>query len=224
MASHMWDLAKKWGVKSHACVPLNDVAPYKCSWTPGSQINLPLWHFVLPFIHPCHYALYNTHVRCNVTGMYQFRDIVFLVRLILGARSPRRFVRGHIVLGRPITPPSKSFSLNLEFIQLIYIDTYLISSQLWDQRVSFSSDDYYKSGAADDKRLVSTGRNPVRTLTVHRCALSAPALCAKKARHDTVTPPCKIQWRDLFTMNLLSKGLWFTKKYKSQRWLPMRSW
>ena len=41
-----------------------------------------------------------------MTGMYQSRDIVFLGRLILGTRGPRTFAPGHIVLGRPVTPPT----------------------------------------------------------------------------------------------------------------------
>ena len=43
-----------------------------------------------------------------MAGMYKSRDIVFLGRLILGTMGPRKFVWGHIVSGRPITPPSRS--------------------------------------------------------------------------------------------------------------------
>jgi len=42
-----------------------------------------------------------------MTGLSLSRDIVFLWRLILGTRGPRKFVLIHIVLGRPITPPFK---------------------------------------------------------------------------------------------------------------------
>ena len=40
-----------------------------------------------------------------MTGMYQSRDIVSQGKNNLGTRGPRIFVQGHIVLGRPITPP-----------------------------------------------------------------------------------------------------------------------
>jgi len=42
---------------------------------------------------------------CITAGMYQSRDIVYLGRFILGTKGPRKFARGHIVTGRPITPP-----------------------------------------------------------------------------------------------------------------------
>jgi len=38
----------------------NDVSPYKCSGTPGPQINRPMWRNVPGSIHPCHYALCTT--------------------------------------------------------------------------------------------------------------------------------------------------------------------
>jgi len=42
--------------------------------------------------------------------MYQFRDIVFLGRFILGPRRPRKSVQGHVVSGRSITPPLISWA------------------------------------------------------------------------------------------------------------------
>ena len=44
-----------------------------------------------------------------MTGMYQYREIMFLGRFILGTRGPRKYVRGRIVSGRPITPPYLRF-------------------------------------------------------------------------------------------------------------------
>jgi len=41
----------------------------------------------------------------KMTGMYQSRDIVLQGTINLGTRVPRTFVRGHIVLGRPVNPP-----------------------------------------------------------------------------------------------------------------------
>jgi len=43
-----------------------------------------------------------------MTGMYQCRDTVYLGRLILGTRDPRKFVLGDIVSGRPISPTKLS--------------------------------------------------------------------------------------------------------------------
>jgi len=40
-----------------------------------------------------------------MTGMYQSRDIVSQGTINLGTRGPRTFVQGHIVTGRPFTPP-----------------------------------------------------------------------------------------------------------------------
>jgi len=40
--------------------------------------------------------------------MFQSRDIVSQGTIHLGARGPRTFVLGHIVLGRPVNPPSYS--------------------------------------------------------------------------------------------------------------------
>jgi len=45
---------------------------------------------------------------CKITVMYQCRDIVFLGRFILGTRSPRKFLRGHILSGRPVDPHAES--------------------------------------------------------------------------------------------------------------------
>jgi len=50
--------------------------------------------------------LHITYTYCIMhikTGMYHSRDIVIPERLILGTRGPRKFVRGHIVSGGPIT-------------------------------------------------------------------------------------------------------------------------
>jgi len=38
-------------------------------------------------------------------GMFQSREILSQGTINLGTRGPRTFVRGHIVLGRPFTPP-----------------------------------------------------------------------------------------------------------------------
>ena len=37
--------------------------------------------------------------------MYQFRDIVSQGTINGGTRGPRTFVRGHLISGRPVTPP-----------------------------------------------------------------------------------------------------------------------
>jgi len=42
-------------------------------------------------------------VWCKMTGRYLCRDVVFPGRFIWGTRGPRKFVRGHIVSGRPVT-------------------------------------------------------------------------------------------------------------------------
>jgi len=42
-----------------------------------------------------------------MTGMYQCRDIVSPGTIYLGSRSPITFVQGHIVSGRPVTPPER---------------------------------------------------------------------------------------------------------------------
>jgi len=44
--------------------------------------------------------------RYKMTGMYQGRDTVFPGRFIQGTRDPRKFARGHILSGRPVTPPT----------------------------------------------------------------------------------------------------------------------
>jgi len=38
----------------------NNVSLFKCSGTPGPQINCSLWHNVPGLIHPCHCTWYNT--------------------------------------------------------------------------------------------------------------------------------------------------------------------
>jgi len=48
-----------------------------------------------------------------MTGRYQYRDIVFLERLILGTRGPRKIVRGYFVSGRPITLHSTGIHCHL---------------------------------------------------------------------------------------------------------------
>ena len=41
-----------------------------------------------------------------MTGMYQSRDIVSQGTINLGTRAPTTLVRGHVVSGRPVTPPN----------------------------------------------------------------------------------------------------------------------
>ena len=41
----------------------------------------------------------------TMTGTYHSSNIVYSGTICLGTRVPRKFVRGHIVSGRPITPP-----------------------------------------------------------------------------------------------------------------------
>jgi len=43
---------------------------------------------------------------CKMAVMYQCRDIELPGRFILGTRGLTKFVRGHIVSGRPVTPPT----------------------------------------------------------------------------------------------------------------------
>jgi hypothetical protein len=52
--------------------------------------------------------------------MYQSRDIVSQGTIDLGTRGPRTFVQGHIVSGRPFTPPfhpSRRMSIVIKQIQ-----------------------------------------------------------------------------------------------------------
>ena len=46
-----------------------------------------------------------------MTGMYKSRGSVFPGHKILGTRGQRKFVRGHIVSGRPVAPPAQAFSI-----------------------------------------------------------------------------------------------------------------
>jgi len=39
-----------------------------------------------------------------MTRMYPLRDTVFLGQFILGTKGPRKFLRGHVVSGRPNKP------------------------------------------------------------------------------------------------------------------------
>jgi len=68
------------------------------SIVPGDTMSL---NWYIPFI--MHYAICIG--LCKMTGMFQCRDIVFPGRFIQGTRGPRKFVLGHIVSGRPVTPP-----------------------------------------------------------------------------------------------------------------------
>jgi len=86
----------------------NDISPckfFKDPWFPklivSRKCNVP------GFIHPCHYALYNRYMWCIMTGTFQCRDIGFLGLFVFGTRGLRKYVWGHIVSGRPITPPSE---------------------------------------------------------------------------------------------------------------------
>jgi len=81
----------------------NDVSPYDFSETPSPQINRPGTHNATRMIHPCHY-MHDTKVTILMCDQND-RDIVFLRRFILGTRGHRKFVRGQIVWGCPITPP-----------------------------------------------------------------------------------------------------------------------
>jgi len=80
----------------------NDMSPYDCSGTPGplnqfsQKLNGPR------LIHSWHY-MYDTVIK--MTGKYQSRDIVSHRTINLGTMGPRTFVQGHIVSGRPVTPP-----------------------------------------------------------------------------------------------------------------------
>ena len=51
---------------------------------------------------------------CKMTGMYQCRNIVSPGTINFGTRGPRTFVRGHIVSGRPVTPPHHLLSYKKE--------------------------------------------------------------------------------------------------------------
>jgi len=44
----------------------------------------------------------------KMTGMYQSRDLVWQGTINFGTGGPRTFVKGHIVKGRPVTPPIRS--------------------------------------------------------------------------------------------------------------------
>ena len=60
-----------------------------------------------------------------MTGMYQIRDIVSQGMINLGTRGPRKFVQGHIVSGRPVTPPDKDTGNSRD----IYISRYAHTSR-----------------------------------------------------------------------------------------------
>jgi len=65
---------------------------------PGDTMSL---HSYIPVI--MHYTL---RIRsCKLSGMYRCRDIVLTGRFIWGTMGSRKFVSGHIVSGRPVTPP-----------------------------------------------------------------------------------------------------------------------
>jgi len=75
---------------------LNDVSLYEISGTPGLQINRPWWY--IPVI--------MHHTICigwsKMTGMYQCRDIGFLIHL--GDQGSQKIHMGKHP-GRPVTPP-----------------------------------------------------------------------------------------------------------------------
>jgi len=82
----------------------NNVSQCECSGTPGPQINRPLLHNVPGLIHSCHFAPYTTFRLLQNDRDLSMQGDCAPGRLILGTRGPRKFVWGHIVLGRPITP------------------------------------------------------------------------------------------------------------------------
>jgi len=90
----------------------NDVSPYEFSGTPkgrpSPKINRPGTHNVPGMIHHCHY-MHDTKQICDARCLWCIKAgtlCFFLGRFILGSRDPRKFVRGHIVSGCPINPPS----------------------------------------------------------------------------------------------------------------------
>ena len=88
-----WDFTKR-------CVP---VLIFWDPWNWSSQRrNVPA------LINPCHCALNNMFCMCwyIMTGRDQCKDIVSPGKINFGTRGSRKFARGHIVLGRPVTPPN----------------------------------------------------------------------------------------------------------------------
>jgi len=67
----------------------NDVSPYEFSGIPSNLDESSQRHNVPALIHPCHFA--STYMSQGTIN--------------LGTRGPRTFVVGHIVSGRPVTPP-----------------------------------------------------------------------------------------------------------------------
>jgi len=79
--------------------------PKRC--VPVRKFWDPSWHNVPGLIHPCHSASYNT-----LRSMQNDRDVSIKWHCVSGTMnfgdqgSYSKFVRGHIVSGRPFTPPS----------------------------------------------------------------------------------------------------------------------
>jgi len=90
------------GVTGH---PPNDVSPYKCSGTPGPQLNRPLWHNVPGLIHLCHYALYNTFWLVHNDRDVSMQGHCVSGTIHLGDQGTQNIRMRTHRSGRPVTPP-----------------------------------------------------------------------------------------------------------------------
>jgi len=83
---------------------LHDVALNEISGTPGPQKNRPRNTMSLHWYIPVILRSYMHCIMHIMTEIYHSRSLVCSGTVHLGTRFPRKFVRGHIVSGRPITP------------------------------------------------------------------------------------------------------------------------